>query len=322
MQIEDGKRLASDGHDLRDELDEATLDSIMRKTDKRSYELYMSDIKDRRLLTIDEERDLAAKIKCQRDLGPNPDLSDESVRRIIGEANSARQTLIIHNLLLAVSVAQKYMNRGVPLNDLIQEGNLGLMHAIGKFDGERGYKFSTYATWWIRQKITRYILDQCRIVRLPVYLVQDLAHLTKVRRIFQQEHGHNASDEELAAVAGITIEKLAELKAAASLEPILLETRLGDDFDPIELAEILEDTHSPSPYETAFESMLRGRMRDALDSLEERRRAVIIFRFGLNDEQPKSRREVGEIFGISRTRVAQIEEEALDELREQMEDLL
>jgi RNA polymerase primary sigma factor len=264
---------------------------------------YLHEIGNIPLLTYEDERYLGDKIK-----NGSPE-----------EAREASRKLIVSNLRLVVSIARKYAGHGLPLMDLIQEGNLGLMRAVAKFDFERGFKFSTYATWWIRQRITRAINDQCRIVRLPVCALQGLARLHRAAQVFLQEHGRMPSRDELASAAGTTADKVEELLEAESREPMLLETRISDDPEAAELADLVADTTQPSSEEKAARAILRDQILAAVDALPGREREVIILRFGLHDGRPRSRHEVGKSFGISKTRILQIERSALQELKLQAE---
>jgi len=280
---------------------------IVQKTLDReaaeSADSYLHEIGNIPLLTGAEERYLGDKIK-----NGEPE-----------ESEKAKQKLTTSNLRLVVSIARKYAGHGVPLMDLIQEGNLGLMRAVNKFDFERGFKFSTYATWWIRQRITRAINDQCRIVRLPVCALQGLARLRRVSQGFIQEHGRVPSREELAQATDIPVEKVDELLEAESREPMLLETRISDDPEAAELGDLVPDTNDLTSDEKAARSILKEQILNAVDSLPGREREVIILRFGLHDGRQRSRHEVGRAFGISKTRILQIERSALEELRQQAE---
>ena len=270
-----------------------------------SADAYLHEIGDLPLLTVADERRLGSAIK----------------NGSADEAEEARQVLIVSNLRLVVSIARKYAGHGMPLIDLIQEGNLGLIRAVDKFDYERGFKFSTYATWWIRQRITRAINDQCRIVRLPVCTLQGLSRLHRASQNFVQEHGRMPSREELADISCVSVEKVDDLLEAEGKEPILLENQISDDPEAAELADLVADTNQLSPEEKAARAMLKDNILDAVNLLSGREREVIILRFGLNDGRPRSRHEVGKAFGISKTRILQIERSALEELRQQAESV-
>jgi RNA polymerase primary sigma factor len=268
-----------------------------------SADAYLQEIGDLPLLKAEDERRLGDAIK-----NGNPE-----------DAEEARQVLIVSNLRLVVSIARKYAGHGMPLTDLIQEGNLGLIRAVEKFDFERGFKFSTYATWWIRQRITRAINDQSRIVRLPVCTLQGLSRLHRASQEFIQENGRSPSREELANISSVSVDKVDELLEAESKEPMLLEAKVSEDPEAAELADMIADTNQPSPEEKAARAILKTQILNAINQLSGREREVIILRFGLNDGRPKSRHEVGKAFGISKTRILQIERSALEELRQQAE---
>ncbi len=266
-----------------------------------STDSYLHEIGDTPILTVREERVLGERIKYGTPT----------------EVEKAKHKLTVSNLRLVVSIARKYVGHGLPLMDLIQEGNLGLIRAVEKFDFERGFKFSTYATWWIRQRITRAINDQCRIVRLPVCTLQGLSRLHRASQGFIQEYGRNPSRQELAKEAGITIDKVDELLQAEGREPMLLETHISDDPEAAELADLVADTTELSSEEKAARAILRDQILDAVEMLPDREREVVILRFGLHDGYPRSRHEIGKVFGISKTRILQIERSALEELRQQ-----
>ncbi len=268
-----------------------------------SVDAYLHEIGNTPLLTAEEERELGNAIKNGAPC----------------EAEAAKDKLITSNLRLVVSIARKYAGHGLPLIDLIQEGNLGLIRAVEKFDFERGFKFSTYATWWIRQRITRAINDQCRIVRLPVCTLQGLARLQRASQGFVQQNGRVPSREELAAISCISVEKVDELLEAEGREPVLLETKISEDPEAVEIADLVADAGQISPEEKAARSILKDQILGAVNLLPGREREVIILRFGLFDGHPKSRHEVGKAFGISKTRILQIERSALEELRQQAE---
>jgi len=279
------------------------LQRLLDRESPDSADSYLHEIGNLPLLTARDERYLGDLIKHG-----TPE-----------QAEAAKRRLIVSNLRLVVSIARKYAGHGLPLMDLVQEGNLGLMRAVNKFDYERGFKFSTYATWWIRQRITRAINDQCRVVRLPVCALQGIARLHKASQSFVQEHGRTPSRDELATVACTTVDKVDELLEAEGREPMLLETRVSDDPEAAELADLVADTTEPSPEEKAARAMLKEQILKAVDVLPGREREVIILRFGLHDGRPRSRHEVGKAFGISKTRILQIERSALEELRQHAE---
>ncbi len=234
---------------------------------------------------------------------------------IRAEAQRATEHLIKANLRLVISVAKKNLGKGMPLPDLIQEGNLGLMRAVEKFDYRRGYKFSTYATWWIRQAITRSIADQSRTVRLPVHMVEHLTRLRKARQRFFQEYGREPTDEEMAERLELPRNKVEELAALAYREPISLETPIGEEGEESELSEFIADQVSQSPEEQATRGVLREQLTRVLESLPQREREVIELRFGLLDGRSRTLDEVGRQFGLSRERIRQIERKALAALR-------
>jgi RNA polymerase primary sigma factor len=279
------------------------LQKMLDRDPSDSADAYLQEIGDLPLLKAEDERRLGDAIK-------NGGAED---------AEEARQVLIVSNLRLVVSIARKYAGHGMPLTDLIQEGNLGLIRAVEKFDFERGFKFSTYATWWIRQRITRAINDQSRIVRLPVCTLQGLARLHRASQEFIQENGRSPSREELANISSVSVDKVDELLEAESKEPMLLEAKVSEDPEAAELADMIADTNQPSPEEKAARAILKTQILNAINQLSGREREVIILRFGLNDGRPKSRHEVGKAFGISKTRILQIERSALEELRQQAE---
>jgi RNA polymerase primary sigma factor len=276
-------------------LDEETAGQERRKMiGEDSVQLYLRSIGRIKLLSAKEEIELA--------------------RRIARGDKVAKKRLIQANLRLVVSVAKKYQGRGLPFLDLIQEGNLGLIRAAEKYDPERGYKFSTYATWWIRQGITRALADKSRTIRVPVHMVETINNLRKTTRKLSQELGRRPTLEELGKALGVTITKVKEILAANRL-PLSLDTPYGEDEDN-SLAELVEDENSTPPEESTEVILMSRDIRGILSTLTPRERDILVLRFGLNDGKQRTLEQVGKIVGLTRERTRQIELKALRSLRQ------
>ena len=255
--------------------------------------MYLKEIGKVPLLTAQEEIDLAKRMEQ----------GDEYAKQKLCEAN----------LRLVVSIAKKYVGRGMLFLDLIQEGNLGLIKAVDKFDWTKGYKFSTYATWWIRQALTRSIADQARTIRIPVHMVETINKLIRVSRQLLQEEGREPTPDEIAAEMGISVEKVREI-LKISQEPVSLETPIGEEEDS-HLGDFIPDDDAPAPAEAAAFSMLKEQLVDVLGTLTEREQKVLKLRFGLEDGRARTLEEVGKKFDVTRERIRQIEAKALRKLR-------
>ena len=255
--------------------------------------MYLKEIGRINLLTSDEEFEYAKRAEE----------GDEEAKRMLAESN----------LRLVVSIAKRYVGRGMLFLDLIQEGNIGLMKAVDKFDPTKGYKFSTYATWWIRQAITRAIADQARTIRVPVHMVETINKLARVQRQLTQELNREPTDEEIAKKLGITVDKVREVYKI-SQDPVSLETPIGEEDDS-HLGDFIRDERTMGPEEYATVEMLKEELKGVLSTLTEREEKVLRLRFGLDDGQRRTLEEVGQIFGVTRERIRQIEAKALRKLR-------
>ena len=237
----------------------------------------------------------------------------DQLKRLISEGLLARDRLTVSNLRLVVSIAKRYMNRGLSFLDLIQEGNMGLMKAVEKFDFSRGYKFSTYATWWIRQAITRAIADQSRTIRVPVHMIETVRELNRVKREFIQSHGSAPTLEDLSGLTGMSIDKIKKVESVSQYTASL-ERPIGDQ-DEDTLGDFIEDPASPSPTKETFRMFLKEQLARALDQLDEREREILKLRYGLDDGHPRTLKDVSLKFNITRERVRQIEIKAIEKLK-------
>lgn len=255
--------------------------------------MYLKEIGKVSLLSVDEEVELARRMES----------GDEEAKKQLAEAN----------LRLVVSIAKRYVGRGMQLLDLIQEGNLGLIKAVDKFEYQKGFKFSTYATWWIRQAITRAIADQARTIRIPVHMVETINKTIRVSRQLLQELGREPKPEEIAEVMGISTERVSEI-LKISQEPVSLETPIGEEEDS-HLGDFIQDNNVPVPAEAAAFLLLREQLDEVMETLTEREQKVLKLRFGLNDGRARTLEEVGKEFNVTRERIRQIEAKALRKLR-------
>ncbi len=290
---EDGSDEEADGSDITDQIqvEDLTLSKDVKINDP--VRMYLKEIGRINLLTSDEEFEYAKRAEE----------GDEEAKRMLAESN----------LRLVVSIAKRYVGRGMLFLDLIQEGNIGLMKAVDKFDPTKGYKFSTYATWWIRQAITRAIADQARTIRVPVHMVETINKLARVQRQLIQELNREPTDEEIAKKLGITIDKVREVYKI-SQDPVSLETPIGEEDDS-HLGDFIKDERTMGPEEYATIEMLKEELAGVLGTLTDREEKVLRLRFGLDDGQCRTLEEVGQIFGVTRERIRQIEAKALRKLR-------
>ena len=289
---EDGSDDAS-GEEITEEVhvEDLTLSKDVKINDP--VRMYLKEIGRINLLTSDEEFEYAKRAEE----------GDEEAKRMLAESN----------LRLVVSIAKRYVGRGMLFLDLIQEGNIGLMKAVDKFDPTKGYKFSTYATWWIRQAITRAIADQARTIRLPVHMVETINKLARVQRQLTQDLNREPTDEEIAKKLGISIDKVREVYKI-SQDPVSLETPIGEEDDS-HLGDFIKDERTMGPEEYATIEMLKEELQGVLGTLTDREEKVLRLRFGLDDGQCRTLEEVGQIFGVTRERIRQIEAKALRKLR-------
>ncbi|ALE05545.1 RNA polymerase subunit sigma [Arthrobacter sp. ERGS1:01] len=282
---------------------------------------YLKQIGKVALLNAEQEVDLALRIeaglfaneKLEADDGSMDAQLKRDLQRIVHDGKRAKNHLLEANLRLVVSLAKRYTGRGMLFLDLIQEGNLGLIRAVEKFDYTKGFKFSTYATWWIRQAITRAMADQARTIRIPVHMVEVINKLARVQRQMLQDLGREPTPEELAKELDMTPEKVVEVQKYGR-EPISLHTPLGEDGDS-EFGDLIEDSEAVVPADAVSFTLLQEQLHSVLDTLSEREAGVVAMRFGLTDGQPKTLDEIGKVYGVTRERIRQIESKTMSKLR-------
>jgi RNA polymerase primary sigma factor len=326
-QVEDGA-----SEEVEQEAEETPVDQILnasRKTAASSIEeletgdmigMYLREASRVPLLSADQEIELASSVEigraAQQELAQGNATASrmEDLQRMIEQGWSARDHLVRANARLVISVAKKYMNRGLPFLDLIQEGNIGLMRSIKKYDYHRGYKFSTYATWWIRQAITRAISDHSRTIRLPAYIGDQANKMLREQHRLQQKLGRYPTTEELAEALSVSKAKIEQMMKVVR-PPISLQEPIGDNGDDDRLDDFIEDQDAVDPEDEAIQSIFNGELRQALEALPPRELRVLQLRFGLNTGQSMTLKEVGDRMGITRERARQLEAQALSHLR-------
>lgn len=314
IEEEESAELVKEAEEAEAEAEEDTpvpdLDNAISIDDP--VKMYLKEIGALPLLTSEEEIVLAKTVEA----GMRADALPEEKEA----AWEAKKELADRNLRLVVSIAKKYLGRGLQFLDLIQEGNLGLLKAVDKFDYTKGYKFSTYATWWIRQAITRAIADQARTIRVPVHMVETINKLNRISRQLLQENGREATNEELAKAMGVSLAKVREVKKIAQ-DPISLETPIGEKEDS-HLGDFIEDHEAIAPDDAAGSILLREQIEELLTGLTERERQVLELRFGLKDGKTRTLEEVGKYFDVTRERIRQIEGKALSKLKKTAKNLI
>ncbi|WP_344079460.1 RNA polymerase sigma factor [Streptomyces crystallinus] len=285
------------------------------------FRQYLREIGRIPLLTAVEEVELARRVEAglfaEEKLGSTPDLDSQlavDLDKLVVMGRMAKRRLIEANLRLVVSVAKRYVGRGLTMLDLVQEGNLGLIRAVEKFDYARGYKFSTYATWWIRQAMSRALADQARTIRVPVHVVELINRVVRVQRRMLQERGYEPTPDEVAAHLDLPPERVSEVLRLAQ-EPVSLHAPVGEE-DDVALGDLIEDGDAASPVESAAFLLLREHLEAVLSTLGERERKVVQLRYGLADGRPRTLEEIGRIFGVTRERIRQIESKTLNKLRD------
>ncbi|GGS00840.1 MULTISPECIES: RNA polymerase sigma factor [Streptomyces] len=315
----------TEGPDESDEQPEAEVPVVARaESGGPSADLfrqYLREIGRIPLLTAAEEVELARRVEAglfaEEKLSTTPDLDSElalDLDRLVVMGRMAKRRLIEANLRLVVSVAKRYVGRGLTMLDLVQEGNLGLIRAVEKFDYARGYKFSTYATWWIRQAMSRALADQARTIRVPVHVVELINRVVRVQRRMLQERGCEPTAEEVGAHLDLTPERVREVLRLAQ-EPVSLHAPVGEE-DEVALGDLIEDGDATSPVESAAFLLLREHLDAVLSTLGERERKVVQLRYGLADGRPRTLEEIGRLFGVTRERIRQIESKTLGKLRD------
>ena len=311
---EESAELVKEAEEAEEEAEEDTpvpdLDNTISIDDP--VKMYLKEIGALPLLTSEEEIVLAKTVEA----GMRADAAPEEKEAAL----DAKRELADRNLRLVVSIAKKYLGRGLQFLDLIQEGNLGLLKAVDKFDYTKGYKFSTYATWWIRQAITRAIADQARTIRVPVHMVETINKLNRISRQLLQENGREATNEELAKAMGVSLAKVREVKKIAQ-DPISLETPIGEKEDS-HLGDFIPDNEATAPDDAAGSILLREQIEELLTGLTERERQVLELRFGLKDGKTRTLEEVGKYFDVTRERIRQIEGKALSKLKKTARNLI
>ncbi len=319
--------LSKEGYAIEEEDDsdfaKSMINDIGAETADDSVKLYLKQIGQVALLNSEEETRLAIQMEdgkqAQEKLDSGEELSaseTQTYRKIAAQGKRARDRLIEANLRLVVSIAKKYVNKGMQFLDLIQEGNLGLIKAVGKFDHTKGFKFSTYATWWIKQSITRAIADQARTIRIPVHMVETINKAGRISRQLLQELGREPTPEEIAERMGVQVEKINEIQRI-SQDPVSLEKPIGEEEDS-KMIDFIEDNDTPSPIAMSERQMRKKKIDEVLSTLTPRENEVIRRRYGLDDGKPKTLEEVGKEFNVTRERIRQIEAKALRKLRNPM----
>jgi RNA polymerase primary sigma factor len=327
---EEGVEIIEAPIDDQEDLRRAQPDGSRRAATGDLVRIYLREIGRVPLLTAQDEVDLAKSIeaglfaeeKLQAGSAPSAGLAKRAaagcgaelaeLALLAADGMQAKQRLIEANLRLVVSIAKRYIGRGLVFLDLIQEGNLGLIRAVEKFDYTKGYKFSTYATWWIRQAITRAIADQARTIRIPVHMVETINKMARIQRQLHQDLGREATPDEIAAEMGLSVERVAEIQRIAQ-EPVSLQSPIGEEDS--DLGDFIEDADAVVPMEAAAFIMLQDQLEQVLDNLTIREQRIIQLRFGLTDGHPRTLEEVGREFGVTRERIRQIESKTLAKLR-------